>query len=56
MIDERCTDDSVEDDVETVVANVDDGVEVLVADDAIDVHKLLVEEWFVPIQDEDVEL
>ena len=56
MIDEQCTDDNVEDDVETVVANVDDGVEVLVEDDAIDVRKLLVEEWLMPIQDEDVEL
>ena len=56
VVDERVQDDNGKDEVETVVANVDDDVKVLVYDGAIVVRKLVVLEWLLPIQDEDVGL
>ena len=54
VVDERVQDDDGKDELETVVANVDDDMEVPVEDVAIVVRKLVVPEWLLPIQDEDV--
>ena len=56
VVDERVQDDNGKDEVETVVAEVDADDEVLVYDVAIVVRKLVVPEWLLPIQDEDVGL
>ena len=56
VVDERVQDDNGKDEVETVGAEVDAGNEVLVYDVAIVVRKLVVPEWLLPIQDEDVGL
>ena len=56
VVDERVQDDNGKDEVETVVAEVDADDDVLVYDVAIVVRKLVVLEWFLPIQYEDVGL
>ena len=56
LVDERVQDDNGKDEVETVVGEVDADNEVLVYDVAIVVRKLVVQQWLLPIQDEDVGL
>ena len=55
-VDERVQDDDGKDDVETGVANVADDVKVLVSDVAIVDRRLVVMEWLLPIQEDDVGL
>ena len=56
VVDERVQDDNGNDEVEGVDAEVDAVEKVLVYDVAIAVRKLVVPEWLLPIQDEDVGL